>query len=114
MSSRHDALIARNISKAYGETVVLDGVSLVVGPGSRTGVGAAEREMDAIAARLDAEPELTAAYSEALERYLRLGEAGEAREVEVVGRLVEQEHVGVAGDHGREPLPRRLAAGALP
>ena len=39
----------------------------------RTGVGAAEREMDAIAARLDAEPELTAAYSEALERYLRLG-----------------------------------------
>ena len=38
MSSRHDALIARNISKAYGETVVLDGVSLVVGPGSRTGV----------------------------------------------------------------------------
>ena len=38
MSSRHDALIARNISKAYGETVVLDGVSLVVGPASRTGV----------------------------------------------------------------------------
>ncbi len=38
MSSRHDALIARNISKAYGEAVVLDGISLVVGPGSRTGV----------------------------------------------------------------------------
>ncbi len=38
MSSRHDALIARNITKSYGETVVLDGVSLVVGPGSRTGI----------------------------------------------------------------------------
>ena len=39
----------------------------------RTGVGAAEQEMDALAARLDAEPELTTAYTEALERYLLLG-----------------------------------------
>jgi ATPase subunit of ABC transporter with duplicated ATPase domains len=39
----------------------------------RTGVGAAEHEMDALAARLDREPELTHAYTEALERYLHLG-----------------------------------------
>ena len=39
----------------------------------RTGVGAAEAEMDALAARLDAEPGLAAAYSEALERFLALG-----------------------------------------
>jgi ATPase subunit of ABC transporter with duplicated ATPase domains len=39
----------------------------------RTGVGAAERDMDELAARLDAEPELTGAYTEALERYLLLG-----------------------------------------
>ncbi len=39
----------------------------------RTGVGAAEREMDALAARLGAEPELAGAYSEALERFLALG-----------------------------------------
>ena len=32
MSSRHDALIARNITKSYGETVVLDGLSLAVTP----------------------------------------------------------------------------------
>ena len=38
MSSRHDALIARNITKSYGETLVLDGVSLVAGPRSRTGI----------------------------------------------------------------------------
>ncbi|HEY6962396.1 MAG TPA: ABC-F family ATP-binding cassette domain-containing protein [Gaiellaceae bacterium] len=39
----------------------------------RTGVGAAEREMDALAARLHAEPELTGAYTEALDRFLALG-----------------------------------------
>jgi ATPase subunit of ABC transporter with duplicated ATPase domains len=39
----------------------------------RTGVGAAEHDMDALAARLDAEPELTGRYTEALERYLLLG-----------------------------------------
>ncbi len=38
MSSRHDALIAHNITKSYGETVVLAGISVVVGPGSRTGI----------------------------------------------------------------------------
>src|SRR4051812_35713318 len=39
----------------------------------RTRVGAAEREMDELAARLGREPELAGAYSEALERYLALG-----------------------------------------
>jgi ATPase subunit of ABC transporter with duplicated ATPase domains len=39
----------------------------------RTGVGGAEREMDALAARLGAEPELATAYSEALDRFLALG-----------------------------------------
>ncbi len=39
----------------------------------RTGVGAAEREMDELAARLGEEPELVAAHAEALERFLALG-----------------------------------------
>ena len=39
----------------------------------RTGVGAAEAAMDALAARLEAEPELAAAYSDALDRFLALG-----------------------------------------
>jgi ATPase subunit of ABC transporter with duplicated ATPase domains len=39
----------------------------------RTGVGAAEVEMDRLAGRLGAEPELAAAYSDALERFLLLG-----------------------------------------
>jgi ATPase subunit of ABC transporter with duplicated ATPase domains len=39
----------------------------------RTAVGAAEREMDALAARLGAEPDLAAAYGEALDRFLALG-----------------------------------------
>jgi len=39
----------------------------------RTGVGPAEEEMDALAARLGAEPELAGAYSDALDRFLVLG-----------------------------------------
>ncbi|MFL5954121.1 MAG: ABC-F family ATP-binding cassette domain-containing protein [Gaiellaceae bacterium] len=39
----------------------------------RTGVGAAERKMDALAARLGAEPERADDYSEALDRFLALG-----------------------------------------
>jgi ATPase subunit of ABC transporter with duplicated ATPase domains len=39
----------------------------------RTGVGAAEHEMDALAARLEAEPELAGAYTDALDRFLALG-----------------------------------------
>ena len=52
----------------------------------RTGVGAAEREMDALAARLDGEPELSHAYTDALERYLLLGgEDFDARAGAVLG-----------------------------
>jgi ATPase subunit of ABC transporter with duplicated ATPase domains len=39
----------------------------------RTGVGAAEREMDALAARLGDEPELAGDYNHALDRFLALG-----------------------------------------
>jgi ATPase subunit of ABC transporter with duplicated ATPase domains len=39
----------------------------------RTGVRAAEQEMDGLAARLGAEPELAGAYSDALDRFLALG-----------------------------------------
>jgi ATPase subunit of ABC transporter with duplicated ATPase domains len=41
----------------------------------RTGVGTAEAEMDALAARLAGEPELARDYSEALDRFLLLGGA---------------------------------------
>src|SRR6267378_3339404 len=53
----------------------------------RTGVGAAEQEMDELAARLGAEPQLAAAYSEALERFLALG--GEDFEARVGAVLAE-------------------------
>ena len=53
----------------------------------RTGVGAAEQEMDALAARLGAEPELAGAYSEALDRFLALG--GEDFEARVGAVLAE-------------------------
>src|SRR6185437_7342036 len=39
----------------------------------RVGLADAEREMDALAARLGAEPELAQAYSDALDRFLALG-----------------------------------------
>ena len=39
----------------------------------RTGVGLAEREMDALADRLGDEPELAGPYSDALDRFLALG-----------------------------------------
>jgi ATPase subunit of ABC transporter with duplicated ATPase domains len=39
----------------------------------RTGVAAAEAEMDALAARLEHEPELASAYGDALDRFLALG-----------------------------------------
>src|SRR5260221_458732 len=53
----------------------------------RTGVGAAEEEMEALAARLGGEPELAGAYSEALERFLALG--GEDFEARVGAVLAE-------------------------
>jgi len=39
----------------------------------RTGVGTAERELDALAAQLGTEPELAGRYSDALDRFLALG-----------------------------------------
>jgi ATPase subunit of ABC transporter with duplicated ATPase domains len=39
----------------------------------RTGVAAAEREMDALAARLEREPQLAVRYTDALDRFLALG-----------------------------------------
>jgi ATPase subunit of ABC transporter with duplicated ATPase domains len=63
----------------------------------RTGVGAAEREMDALAARLGVEPELAGTYSEALERFLVLG--GEDFEARVGAVLAD---VGLGRRAGRE------------
>ncbi|MDX6475900.1 MAG: hypothetical protein QOH95_1411, partial [Gaiellaceae bacterium] len=63
----------------------------------RTGIGAAEQEMDELGARLDREPELATAYSEALERFLALGgEDFEAR----VGAVLSD--VGLGRRSGRE------------
>src|SRR3954471_8397926 len=69
----------------------------------RTGVGAAEREMDELAARLGREPELAGAYSEALQRYLALGgEDFDARVGAVLadvglGRRAERELASLSG-----------------
>src|SRR4051795_9987300 len=69
----------------------------------RTRVGAAEREMDELAARLGSEPELAGAYSEALERYLALGgEDFDARVGAVLadvgfGRRAEREVASLSG-----------------
>jgi ATPase subunit of ABC transporter with duplicated ATPase domains len=63
----------------------------------RTGVGDAEREMDALAARLAAEPELAGAYSDALERFLALG--GDDFDARAAATLAD---VGLGRDAGRE------------
>jgi ATPase subunit of ABC transporter with duplicated ATPase domains len=63
----------------------------------RTGVGGAEAEMDRLAAVLGAEPELAAAYSDALERFLLLG--GEDFEARARGVLAD---VGLGPRTGRE------------
>jgi ATPase subunit of ABC transporter with duplicated ATPase domains len=63
----------------------------------RTGVGAAEREMDGLAARLGTEPEHATAYMEALERFLALG--GEDFEARVGAVLSE---VGLGRRSARE------------
>ena len=69
----------------------------------RTGVGAAEREMDELAARLAGEPELTQAYSEALERYLLLGgedfdaRAGAVLDDVGLGRRADRELTSLSG-----------------
>ena len=49
------------------------GETLVTALARRAGVAKAERKMDALAARLDREPELASAYNDALERFLSLG-----------------------------------------
>ena len=69
----------------------------------RTGVGRAEEDMDALAARLGAEPGLAGAYTEALDRFLALGgEDFDARAnallVDVgLGRRAERELASLSG-----------------
>ena len=67
----------------------------------RTGVAAAELEMDALATRLEGEPSLAGAYAEALERFLRLGGADlEPRARQVAADL------GLRADRLHLPLDR--------
>ncbi|HEX7627138.1 MAG TPA: ABC-F family ATP-binding cassette domain-containing protein [Gaiellaceae bacterium] len=69
----------------------------------RTGVGAAEREMDALAARLHDEPGLATAYSEALDRFLALGgedfeaRVGAALDTVGLGRRSDRELASLSG-----------------
>ena len=152
------SLAARDISKSYGASLVLDRVSLVVPPRARigvvgpngigkstllrilagleppdsgavehppeltvgylpqepdmrhgetlheylarrTGVAAAERHMEALAARLADEPELAQAYTEALDRFLALGGA----DFEARARAV-CDDVGLATERLRQPV----------
>jgi ATPase subunit of ABC transporter with duplicated ATPase domains len=79
----------------------------------RTGVTAAAAAMDALAERLAGEPELAAAYSEALERFLALGggdfdarAAAAAAELGLRGRLGQP----LAALSGGEAARARLAA----
>jgi ATPase subunit of ABC transporter with duplicated ATPase domains len=73
----------------------------------RTGVGAAEQEMDALAARLGTEPELAGAYSGALERFLALGgEDFDAR----VGAVLAEVGLGRRSDRGVATLSGGEAA----
>jgi ATPase subunit of ABC transporter with duplicated ATPase domains len=61
----------------------------------RTGIGAAEQELDALAARLGAEPDLAGPYSDALDRFLSLGgEDFEAR----VGAVLDDVGLGRRAD----------------
>jgi ATPase subunit of ABC transporter with duplicated ATPase domains len=69
----------------------------------RTGVGAAEHELDALADGLDAEPELMLAYTDALERYLVLGgenfdaRAGAVLDDVGLGRRADRELASLSG-----------------
>jgi ATPase subunit of ABC transporter with duplicated ATPase domains len=79
----------------------------------RTGLAAAEAELDALAARLEREPERAGGYADALERYLRLGGQdfdGRARavlaEVGLTGRTDDE----VARLSGGEAARASLAA----
>jgi ATPase subunit of ABC transporter with duplicated ATPase domains len=79
----------------------------------RTGIGAAEREMDALAARLGGEPELAHDYSDALDRFLALGggdfdaRAGAALDEVGLGRRADRT---VASLSGGEAARAALAA----
>jgi ATPase subunit of ABC transporter with duplicated ATPase domains len=69
----------------------------------RTGIGAAEQEMDALAARLGDEPELAGAYSDALDRFLALGggdfdaRAGAVLDDVGLGRRADRELTSLSG-----------------
>ena len=80
----------------------------------RTGVAAAAAAMDALAARLGEEPELTAAHGDALERFLSLGGADvESRAREAAARVGlggERLKRGVASLSGGEAARAKLAA----
>jgi ATPase subunit of ABC transporter with duplicated ATPase domains len=77
----------------------------------RTGVSAAEQEMDALAARLDAEPDLAHEYTDALERFLALGGADfEARARAVAAEVgLARLDQAVAGMSGGEAARATLA-----
>ena len=75
----------------------------------RTGVGLAEQEMDALASRLGAEPELAHDYSDALERFLALGgEDFDAR----AGAALDEVALGRRGDRAVSSLSGGEAARA--
>jgi len=79
----------------------------------RVGLADAEREMDALAARLGAEPELAQAYSDALDRFLALGGDdfdGRARGVLADVGLIGHEDAAVASLSGGEAARVSLAA----
>ena len=95
------------------ETDVRPGETLAAYLARRTGVAPAEREMDALAARLHDEPELAHAYNDALERFLaRGGEDFGARaraaaaDVGLTGRLDDE----IAAMSGGEAARAALAA----
>lgn len=79
----------------------------------RTGVGAAEAEMDALAARLHDEPELAEEYTHALDRFLALGGddfAGRARAVAADVGLGDRLDHEIASMSGGEAARAALAA----
>ena len=80
----------------------------------RTGVAEAEARMDALAERLEREPELAGAYADALERFLALGGddlEARARAVSVeVGLGAERLHAATGSLSGGEVARAALAA----
>jgi len=99
------------------ETRALAGETLGAYLARRTGVAAAGAEMDALAARLGAEPELASEYGEALERFLALGgddfaaRAGAAAaDVGLGGRLGDALGAMSGGETARAALAATLLA----